>query len=134
MMAQVTGTAGADMSSRISQYQIIDPVTDYGMRNYSQPTPVGFHDRTIMALPDSKFRLKEPIPVRLEGSVEEGWIASFDEANIAISGDTVADATDALAENIIFAMELHISEEENLNDHLRGVLAALRQYIEVQDD
>lgn len=134
MIEQVTGTAGADISNRIGQDRIIEPATDYGMMGYSQPTPIGFDDRKIVALPGSKFRLKESIPVRLEGDADEGWIANFDEANIAISGDTVADALDALSENIAFAMELHMSEEDNLNDHLRDILVTLRRYIEVRDD
>ena len=134
MIEQVTGTAGADISNRIGQDRIIEPATDYGMMGYSQPTPIGFDDRKIVTLPGSKFRLKESIPVRLEGDADEGWIANFDEANIAISGDTVADALDALSENIAFAMELHMSEEDNLNDHLRDILVTLRRYIEVRDD
>ena len=134
MIGQVTGTAGAEVSSRISRGRIIDTVIDYGMNDRLQPSPVGFDDRSIVALPGSKFELKEPIPVRLEGNAEEGWIASFEDAEIAMSGDTVAEATDALAENIAFAMELHVSEEDNLNDHLRGVLATLRRYIGVKDD
>ena len=134
MIEQVTGTAGADISNRIGQDRIIEPATDYGMMGYSQPTPIGFDDRKIVTLPGSKFRLKESIPVRLEGDADEGWIANFDEANIAISGDTVADALDALSENIAFAMESHMSEEDNLNDHLRDILVTLRRYIEVRDD
>ena len=125
---------GADMTSRISQGEVVDPVTDYGVMGHLQPTPIGFNDRVIETLPESKFRLQFPIPVRLDGDIDEGWVASFDEANIAISGDTVADAMEALAENIVFAMELHIAEEDKLNEHFRGVLATLRRYIEVQDD
>ena len=125
---------GADMTSRISQGEVADPVTDYEVMDHTQPTPTAFGDRVIDTLPESKFRLKYPIPVRLDGSMNEGWVASFEEADIAISGDTVADAIEALSENIVFAMELHISEEDQLNEHFRGILAVFRRYIEVRDD
>ena len=130
----IQSVIGADMTTRISQGEVADPVIDYGVMDHPQPTPAGFNDRVIETLPESKFKLKWPIPVRLEGNMDEGWVASFEEADIAISGDTVSDAVEALAENIVFAMELHISEEDKLNEHFRRILATFRRYIEVQDD
>ena len=66
---------------------------------------------------------------------EDGtWVANFDEAGIGMPGDDPIDAKDALAENIAYAMEVFLSEEEKLSLNLARELAVLRRYIRVVDD
>jgi hypothetical protein len=88
----------------------------------------------ITELPNSRFILNEPIPVRMEQCEDGAWSANFDEAGIGMPGDDPTDAKEALAENIAYAMETFLSEEEKLSINLRRELAVLRRYIQVVDD
>ena len=88
----------------------------------------------ITELPNPRFILNEPIPVRMEQCEDGAWSANFDEAGIGMTGDDPIDAKEALAENIAYAMETFLSEEERLSINLRRELAVLRRYIQVVDD
>ena len=88
----------------------------------------------ITELPDARFILTEPIPVRMEQCEDGTWAANFDEAGIGMPGDDPIDAKEALAENIVYAMEVFLSEEGKLSLNLRRELAVLRRYIRVMDD
>lgn len=87
----------------------------------------------ITALPEAKHSLLKPIPVRLKPVGEGEWLASFDEANIAMTGDTPEEAKELLAYNIIDALELFHAKENALIPDLKQALMVLRQYIEISE-
>ena len=83
----------------------------------------------IAALPDTAYRLLQPIPVRLEHGEDGEWIACFGEANISMPGSNPEDAQQALADDIVEAFALFLAEEETLGPGPKEQLAVLRQYI-----
>ena len=83
----------------------------------------------IETLPDSSYTLLQPIPISWEEQEDGEWIASFEEANISMSGSTVGEAMDLLAEDIEWAFALFTKEETTLSPHLKHDLAVLRQYL-----
>ncbi len=86
----------------------------------------------IVALPNTAYRLLQPIPVRLEHGEDGEWTASFDAANIGMSGSSPEDAQQALAEDIVGAFTLFLAEEETLGPGPKEQLAVLRQYIQAK--
>ncbi len=60
-------------------------------------------------------------------------MASFDEANIAMTGNTPEEAKEFLSYNIIDAVELFHAKEEALIPDLKQTLVVLRQYIEISE-
>ena len=87
----------------------------------------------ITELPDATHSLLKPIPIRLKPVGEVEWMASFDEANIAMTGDTPEEAKELLSYNIIDAVELFHAKEEALIPDLKQALVVLRQYIEISE-
>ena len=87
----------------------------------------------ITELPDTTHALIKPIPIRLKSVGEGEWMASFDEANIAMSGDTPEEAKELLSYDIIDAVELFHANEESLIPDLKRNLMVLRQYIDISE-
>ena len=87
----------------------------------------------ITVLPDSPHSLLKPIPIRLKLVGNGEWMASFDEANIAMTGDTPEEAKELLSYNIIDVVEFFHAKEEALIPDLKQALMALRQYIELSE-
>ena len=87
----------------------------------------------IAELPDAAHVLLKPIPIRLKSVGEGEWMASFDEANIAMTGDTPEEAKELLSYDIIDAMELFHANEESLIPDLKQNLMVLRQYIDISE-
>ncbi len=105
-----------------------------------EPTPIGGFSLEsekgargerveIVALPNTAYRLLQPIQIRLERDEDGEWTASFDAANIGMSGSSPEDARQALAEDIVEAFALFLEEEETLGPGPKEQLAVLRQYI-----
>ena len=88
----------------------------------------------IDTLTDSPYSLRQPIPVRLEKQEDGEWIASFEEANISMSGSDSEEAIELLAENIESAFALFLAEEKKLSPRLAQNFAVLRQYIIKKDE
>ena len=84
----------------------------------------------ISTLPDTDYTLLQPIPVRLERGEEGEWIACFDEANISMSGTEPEEARQALADDILDAFALFLTEEETLGPEPAQQLAVLRRYLQ----
>ena len=105
----------------------------YGVLSRVLPREPGFHAMmpALTVLPDERYILVQPIPVQLERDEEGEWTASFQVANISMSGSDPYDAQEALAEDIVAAFELYLEEEENLGPGPQQELAVLRQYIRI---
>lgn len=102
--------------------------------NYSSKLPEDDLDEItayITVLPDATHALLEPIPIQLKPVGNGEWMASFDEANIAMTGDTPEEAKKLLAYNIIDAVQLFHSQEKVLIPDLQQSLMVLRHYIEI---
>jgi hypothetical protein len=82
----------------------------------------------IIGFDDDDYRLLAPIPIRLERT-NNGFIASFDEANIAIAGITKTDARQALEVEILDAFDDWTADETALGIPTRQQLGILRQHI-----
>ena len=77
--------------------------------------------------------LREPIPIRLSFDGVETWMASFEEANIAMPGGTRREAKELLSYDIIATFEYFHAEEEKLIPDLKQALMVLRQYIAISE-
>lgn len=82
----------------------------------------------IDALSDDCYSLLKPIPIQYE-RVGNCFIASFPQANIAISGLTKQDAREALETEILDAFEDWIADESVLGVGPGQQLEVLKQYI-----
>ena len=74
-------------------------------------------------------RLQRPIWVRCEYPNRGEVVAVFEQAGIAMSGDSVEDAIDALVVEIFDAFEDYSTEETNLGPGPRQQLRVLREYV-----
>ena len=91
------------------------------------PAPSVNH--TLSSLPDARYKLIEPIPVHIEQQSDDSWTASFEEANISMSGTSLEDAKQALADDIGYALDLLLSERDTLSPVLQHQLAVLERYV-----
>ena len=87
----------------------------------------------IEKLPDSNYKLLKSIPIRLKCVGSNDWIACFDEANIAMSGNDRQEAQESLAHDIIYTMEDFCAEEDVLIPDLKESLRVLREYVKVSE-
>ena len=78
---------------------------------------------------DDEHRLVRPITIRFERS-GLGYVASFREANFAVSGITKQDAHQALEAEILDAFDDWTADESALGPGPRQQLSVLRQYVE----
>ena len=79
--------------------------------------------------PNAKYDLERQIFARIEKDDIDSWVASFDEANIAISGMDPEDAMQSLRYEIAYSMESLLSSEDVLSPKLKHRLDILRCYI-----
>jgi hypothetical protein len=75
------------------------------------------------------YRVLRPIPVTYEEMSDTDVQASFEAANIAISGNSRQDAYQALIEEILTAFDDWSADESALGLGPRQQLAVLRNYI-----
>lgn len=74
-------------------------------------------------------RLQRPIWVRCEYPNRGEVVAVFEQAGIAMSGDSVEDAIDGLVAEIFDAFEDYSTEEAHLGPGPRQQLRVLREYV-----
>lgn len=77
---------------------------------------------------DDSYRLLSPIRVKYERS-GDGFLASFAEANIAVSGLTKQDACEALVMEILDAFDDWTADESALGPGPLEQLTVLKKYI-----
>jgi hypothetical protein len=75
------------------------------------------------------YTIQRPIPVKYQEASDTDIEASFEEANIAISGNSRQDAYQALIEEILTAFDDWSADESALGPGPRRQLAVLRGYI-----
>jgi len=83
----------------------------------------------IEALEDG-YNVRQPIPYEIEQVGEGDYLASFDEANIAIGGLDDQDAYQALIIEILNTFDTLTEEESHLSSAAARQLEILRTYIE----
>ena len=96
----------------------------------SDPFPVSA-DNTVTVIgefPEEPYEVTTPILVVLT-SVGNEFLASFAEANMAMTGSTPSEAIGNLAADILDTYELYSAEEGNLGPEPKRQLAILRRYI-----
>ena len=76
-----------------------------------------------------KYALTKSIPVTIKQGEDGEFIASLEEANIAMSGETAWEATRNLIANILDVFDIYASEEGNLGPEPIRQLRELRLYI-----
>lgn len=82
----------------------------------------------INDLANDKYRLKQPIIVMLRQDDDGEWIATFSEAELSRSGETLDEALDWLKASVVELYEL-FSKESKLGPLPRRQFQALGQYI-----
>ena len=75
-------------------------------------------------------QVKKPIPIRIFILDSSEFIASFDEANIAMGGETSIDAKEALLEEILASYDALTEHEGRLGLQMELQLVALKKYID----
>ena len=82
----------------------------------------------VTSLPDSGYKLSAPLSIVIEQTSNTA-IASFEAANIHMSGDTVREALDNLLSLMLDLFETFSSDETNLGKEPARQLNVLRSYI-----
>jgi hypothetical protein len=82
----------------------------------------------IGEFPKEPYEITTPILAVLT-SVGNQFLASFIEANIAMTGSTPSEAVGNLAADILDTYELYSAEEDSLGPEPKRQLAVLRRYI-----
>ena len=80
-------------------------------------------------LPDQRYELLQPLPFEMEKGADGAWTARFSEANISMPGWSIAEAQQALVDDVMDAFTIFLEEEETLGPGPKQQLAVLRQYI-----
>ena len=83
----------------------------------------------VYDLPDQRYELLQPLPFALEKGADGAWTARFVEANISMTGWSIAEARQALVDDVVDAFEIFLEEEETLGPGPKQQLAVLRQYM-----
>lgn len=82
--------------------------------------------------PDAKYDLKRHIFARVEKDDIDGWVATFEEADIAMSGIDPEDALQSLRYEIVYSMESLLSSEDVLSPKLKRRLDVLCCHIKAR--
>ncbi|MGO9056340.1 MAG: hypothetical protein ACLQU2_03005 [Candidatus Binataceae bacterium] len=84
---------------------------------------------TLRHFPGEPYRLLKPITVQVKCLGEDDFLASFSDADMAISGDSAQEAFQNLAAHILDVLEVFEQEESTLGPEPARQLAVLRDYI-----
>ncbi len=96
------------------------------------PRPPATQRVSIDYFPNEPYRLLKSILVRIQLIGEGDFLASFDEANLAMSGDTAQEALQNLAAHVLDVFELLSEEEGALGPGPTEQLRILRTYLAPQ--
>ena len=99
-----------------------------GIEMFSSQTPNRF-DTMIHSLHNSEFRLKASIPVTIELIDDDEAVATFSKGNIAISGDSPAQAMEELRYHLVGLYKIFKREKKNLGRVPKAQLKILEAYI-----
>ena len=83
----------------------------------------------VTELADDRFEVVRPFTISIAAVDDDSFVAEFPEANIAMAGETAADAYERLIENLTDVFDLYTREESSLGPGPRHQLAILRKYI-----
>ena len=83
----------------------------------------------IYSLPGEPYRLLKPIPVKKERVGDNEILASFEEANIAISGESEEEAFQDLVGHILDVFEALRAEETRLGPGPARQMRVLNEYL-----
>jgi hypothetical protein len=86
-------------------------------------------DYMLRHFPDEPYRLLKPIVVRVKRLDDDDFLASFSDANMAISGDSAQEAFQNLAAHILDVLEVLERGESALAPEPARQLAVLRDHI-----
>lgn len=84
---------------------------------------------SINSLPGEPYTLLQPIPVKIERIEDNDSLASFEEANIAMSGETEQEAFQNLVAAVLDSFEDFSGEEASLGPEPARQLRVLRRYL-----
>lgn len=82
--------------------------------------------------PNIKYDLERQIFARIEKDDIGSWTATFEEADIAMSGIDPEDAMQSLRYEIVYSMESLLSSEDVLSPNLEHRLDILRRHIKAR--
>jgi hypothetical protein len=83
----------------------------------------------IEQYPGEPYALRRPIPVTIQKLEADDFEARFEEANLAVSGETIQEAFQNLAIEILNIFEIFNQEENNLGPEPTRQLRVLKQYL-----
>jgi hypothetical protein len=83
----------------------------------------------IVQFPGEPYALRRPMPVAIQMLEADDFEARFEEANLAVSGETIQEAFQNLAIEILNIFEIFNEEESNLGPEPTRQLRVLKQYL-----
>jgi hypothetical protein len=86
-------------------------------------------DHILRQFPDEPYRLLKPIVVQVKRLGDDDFLASFNDANMEISGDSAQEAFQNLAAHILDVLEVLEKGESALGPEPARQLAVLRDHI-----
>jgi hypothetical protein len=93
------------------------------------PAPI-VRNFLINSLPDPSYKLTVPVVISVE-EMKDGTIASFDAANIHMSGDTTNEAIENVLSLMLDIFEAYSANEAALGKEPRRQLDILQSYIQL---
>ena len=86
----------------------------------------------ISSIPSEPYILLRSISVKIKRIEDNDFLASFEEANISMSGETEQEALQNLIAHILDVFEIFSEEESSLGPEPARQLRVLKQYIKPQ--
>jgi len=123
---------GGRFTTRIRSDSIA-PLHDYFvvLTNPDFKTVIVANDN-IYSLPGEPYKLLKPIPVKLEQFGEHEFVATFQESNIAVSGESPREVFQDLIGHILDMFEILIGEESTLGPEPTRQLRVLKKHLAPQ--
>lgn len=121
---------------RVAEVRIVETVSTktFAARSWLQPGEPGetltITDRVeyLTEFPNEPYRVVKPIPVNIR-PCGSGFMASWDDANIAMSGESASEAACMLAADILDTLEDYEDAGDDLGVAAARQLAVLREHI-----
>lgn len=83
----------------------------------------------IISLPEKEFTVIKPIPVKVEGSDEKGWVASFEAGGQYMSGETFSSAIEELSYYIMDSVESWTRDRSDAVPMFEKKMTTLLKYV-----
>ena len=89
----------------------------------------GYQERLIYSIPAEPYELLKPLPVAIEKVEQDEFIASFEEAGIAMCADSPDDSLLNLLSHILDVFDSYSAQEDKLAWRAARTFRVLKSFI-----